>query len=341
MDKIRGTYWNFVLHETDEALHSGHWKESDFLSRLVLPDDGGNNGLRRPRYVCGKIEECPDTGRYHFQGFGAFNRCVRGSKAKACFGGSRCSLRVVDEQGDVQACIQYTRKTRTGISEWREFGELGGVGQGKRSDLKRVSEMVRENRSIRDVAMAEPTSWIKYHQGIRSLHNLFQKPAERPGIRVLVLYGVAGSGKSRSAYRLLPDAYWVPKSGNGSTYMFGYAGERDIILDDFTGDIPYGMLLRMLDRYPLSINCQGTNSPFRGERFIITSNFHPSEWYRYDDSNNRMNYAAVLRRLNYVFKVDNYTNNDPSDYPLSSDMKDFIEDFLCFDVEVCGTICLD
>lgn len=47
--------------------------------------------------------------------------------------------------------------------------------------------------------------------------------------------------------------------------------------------MPYNFLLRMLDRYALSVEVKGGSVPLRATKFIFTSNTPPTEWYRLEN----------------------------------------------------------
>ncbi len=109
-------------------------------------------------------------------------------------------------------------------------------------------------------------------------------------------WGFTGTGKSRRVRELAgEDAYWVSNPGRGQPVWFdGYMGQRSIVFDDFYGWIPWSMLLRLLDRNPVNLNCKGTTALCLATAFYFTSNAHPSMWYKH------VPYAALERRITII-----------------------------------------
>lgn len=70
-----------------------------------------------------------------------------------------------------------------------------------------------------------------------------------------------------------------------------------MIIDDFYGWIKYSTLLRLLDRYPMRVEYKGGQANFLAKTIIFTSNRHPSEWYKMDNS-------ALMRRITEIWRVD-------------------------------------
>lgn len=113
-------------------------------------------------------------------------------------------------------------------------------------------------------------------------------------MEVWVFYGPTGTGKSRAAHEMAPDAFWLRQASSGVGWWCGYNGETDVIIDEFYGWLQWSFLLRLLDRYPLVVETKGSSVNFVGRRIIITSNTSPVQWYA------RMAYATLARRFHRV-----------------------------------------
>jgi len=80
--------------------------------------------------------------------------------------------------------------------------------------------------------------------------------------QVIWLWGKTGTGKTRTAVSLLPDAYF--KSNGGGKWWPNYDGEEDVIIDDLrSATYPFLELLGMTDRYPYTIEDKGTIRQFK------------------------------------------------------------------------------
>ncbi len=111
----------------------------------------------------------------------------------------------------------------------------------------------------------------------------------------VVYWGPTGLGKTRLAMEEAgPDA-WIMMPRNANVSWFDrYDGQENCVFDEFCGDMPWRMLLRVLDRYALTLPIKGGWCNWAPRKIWITSNHHPNEWYRYGD---KMVYATLRRRF--------------------------------------------
>lgn len=84
-----------------------------------------------------------------------------------------------------------------------------------------------------------------------------------------------------------PEAYWKQRSQWWDTYEC----HETVVLDDFYGWLPYDVLLRAADRYPLQVETKGGQAVFLAKTLIITSNNTPAQWYK------NVNLQALIRRV--------------------------------------------
>ena len=63
----------------------------------------------------------------------------------------------------------------------------------------------------------------------------------------------------------------------------GYAGEKSVLFEDFRGQLPFGMLLSLLDRYDCKVQHKGGMCELAATHIVMTSPLHPQEWYKVDD----------------------------------------------------------
>lgn len=111
-----------------------------------------------------------------------------------------------------------------------------------------------------------------------------------------VFWGRTGTGKSRRAWELAGvDSY--PKDPN-TKFWCGYQGQKNVVVDEFRGNISISNMLRWLDRYPVSVEIKGSSRPLLAENFWITSNVEPKYWYPDLDNDT---WEALQRRLIITF----------------------------------------
>jgi len=231
--------------------------------------------------------EVGESGTPHYQGYVEF-------KAQVDFDIVHNWLlkgHIEARRGTAQQAADYCTKD----GEYSSWGTLSG--QGTRTDIEAVASLVANDASTFDIASSYPVQYIKYFKGIMALQCALIKPRETvPTVRVF--YGGTGTGKSYRARQWLPDAYvWHPQQG---TWFDGYLGQKTVIFEEFRGQIPFGMLLSLLDRYCCKVQYKGGVAEFAGADIAITSPVHPFQWYLSLTDGDRMD--QLTRRITEVVK---------------------------------------
>lgn len=277
------------------------------------------------RYFCYGVEQCPTTGRIHYQYLALFKDKVTVKRAQRIIGAGQCKILPCVSKYDV--CRHYCLKDYTHdhcqlcndkcdnkdnnhvycreilpaninvLFEFVEFGELkneqGKRGeQGKRNDLIKLGEKIKNNEEL------SAPEIIKYHRGIKEYKAIVdQKKSQHfRNLTVNVLVGESGKGKTRYVYDLhgYDNVYKLDKCGN-EVWFDGYDGQKVLLIDDFYGWIHWGHLLNILDGYPLRLQIKGSHTWAQYETVYITSNRNVEDWYHRDDI------SALKRRItNYI-----------------------------------------
>lgn len=237
--------------------------------------------------------ESGENGTPHYQGYVEFSKPVRFSRLSSYLPRAHWEPR----RGTSSDCIRYCSKLDTRLEGPWTYGDSGRDSQGSRTDLSSAITALREG-GIKRVREEYPVEFVKYHRGLSVLYNSTVLPRSEPPL-VHLLYGPPGCGKSRYFYDLFPDS---PSLAVTDGFWFdGYSGESAVLIDDFDGKASkwtLSNLLRVLDRYPLSVPTKGGFTPWVPARIFITTNFHPSDWYDY--SSRQQRYQALSRRFTNV-----------------------------------------
>lgn len=160
------------------------------------------------RFFVTQPELCPTTGRKHWQSYIALNKPFKPSKImKLLKFTDRGAWRAMQPNGTDQDNLIYCTKedTREPGGEPRVFGKA--VGQGTRTDLAAACASLADG-GIKRVAEAHPTTFVKYHRGLQTLHStLHDKPRDRSvAPTVIVLWGPTGTGKTKDAFQMAEDS---------------------------------------------------------------------------------------------------------------------------------------
>lgn len=244
--------WCFTINNYDNDnsdLHLQHVR-----SVLALP---------KVRYAIFGKERGVLNGTPHLQGYIAFKTMQRFSALKKAFPTAHLEVARGTEEQNFEYCSKE--------GDYEEFGTR--KEQGRRTDLEQATALIKEGKTIQDVAENCPEVFVKYGRGLRDLKLMLDKPYCHDDVRGVWIWGPPGTGKSHDARLYDPDAYIKPQS----KWFDGYQGEKTIILDDL--DTPtLGHYLKIWsDKYACTGETKGGTINLRHTKFIVTSNYTPHQ----------------------------------------------------------------
>lgn len=251
-----------------------------------------------------QTEQCPDTGRRHIQGYVEFTTAKTIAAAKGCLGDVSCHFE--RRKGTASQAADYCRKTDSRVAGVNcDFGDFGG-DQGKRTDLTAAISTLRDS-GLAGVAELHAEVYVKYSRGLHSLAFEYARAApESPCVRVILLHGPPGVGKSRTARFLSGQSLFVvDEVVNGHVWFDGYRGERFLLIDDVYGTIKYTHMLRLLDRYRIRLSIKGGHTYSNWHTIFITANTEILNWYPdvFKGDANCSAYKALRRRFTKVLSL--------------------------------------
>lgn len=235
--------------------------------------------------------EVGENGTPHLQGYCELTKQVAFSTIKELIETAHIERR----RGTPQQASDYCEK------DGNIHTKMGQMSKpGKRTDIHDATDMLLEGASIRDMAMEYPVPFVKYHRGFREFKQLLI-PDRNDHPEVIVLYGPTGSGKSRMARELTEDAYvWGPEQGD---WFDGYEGHDHAIFEEFRGQLPFGTILRLTDRYNVRSKCKGGFVKFIANKIVFTSPVHPREWYNSEFLHKDDKIEQLFRRITTIKKL--------------------------------------
>lgn len=283
------------------------------------------------------MEKGAECNTLHIQGYIEMKHPVRFKVIKEILGQG---IHVEARKGNRQQAIQYVLKSETrdkehdpvvlsmkeGVlieSPWEEY--LTSMTKTKTTTALRL-QSIRErlNKQITSITNSENSIdngtidnntlgiaetdfdlWVRYYKAFEHYIMLNTKPRNFE-CNVELYYGPTGTGKSKTVMELYPNAYWKQRSN----WWDGYSGQPTIIFDEYYGWLPFDLLLRVCDRYPLLVESKGGQRQFVGSLIIFTSNTLIGNWY-----SDKCYLPSLIRRftkfhylpeLNIIHTFDNY-----------------------------------
>lgn len=223
---------------------------------------------------------------------------------------------------------------------FEEWGELPDEpGQGYRTDIGAVYEMIADGMSNAEIMSANPdyAAQISRMDKIRQdiLENKYR--ATWRDLTTTYIFGPTATGKTRSV---------MDKHGYGSVYRVTdynhpfdrYASEPVLCFDEFRSSLMIGDMLNYLDGYPISLPARYANRVACYEEVYIISNIDLREQYPNVKTTEPATWKAFLRRIHKVieYKADgstiNYGNATDYIFPPTPDwvteMENSKQDFL-------------
>ncbi len=257
--------------------------DEDDVARLLLTSEFS--------YICfGK--EVGANGNPHLQGYCELARQTSFSVLKRLIS-PECHLE--RRRGTQDQAIAYTRKDNR-PDDWYSAGSPSE--QGRRTDLESIRLEIDAGATDQQLAEDHFNQWCYHRNSWSEYRRLRSKPRD-PEFPPEVYYywGDTGTGKSKQAYDLYPDAFYQM---TGTKWFGGYDNMLDkvMIFDDYD---PAAFSIRefisLIDRYPRKVEIKGGWCEFKPDIIVITNNMEPSMLY--PDEDPRL-IEAMLRRITEV-----------------------------------------
>jgi len=229
--------------------------------------------------LCVYQMERGQEGTEHLQGYLETKHSIHLNQIKGVMPRAHLEKR----RGTRREALIYVTKEETRISPPTLYGvssiELEKITSKCSGTLLSLQEAILNNPNLTEEELADKffEIWVKYHRAI-SRYLVFKTPHRNWAVEVTVVYGPTGTGKSKWAMENYPGAYWKQRSN----WWDGYDRHEVIIIDEYYGWLPFDLLLRLCDRYPLLLETKGGQVQCVCKHVIITSNTIPHKWYRGD-----------------------------------------------------------
>lgn len=276
---MRSQYWCFTLNNPPEPYDVLPIQLTNILSYAIWQCERG------------------DAGTLHLQGY---MECLK----RATLGSLRTLLpraHFEPRRGTRAQARDYACKEETRVSGPYQFGiEPPPSKQGKRTDLDTLAEALYAGADIETIRNDFPGHSLRYARAImdvtRERTRQRWSTVYRRGLRVYILWGESGCGKTRSVYERfgIDQVYTLNTASSGALWFDGYEEQPVLLIDDFRGWIKFCEILKICDIYPYRCPIKGAFTWAAWNTVVFTSNHAPSTWWREESEHF---FPAFLRRV--------------------------------------------
>lgn len=192
-------------------------------------------------------------------------------------------------RGTHQQAVEYCNKTESRVDGPWTFGVWSDVEGPARGGEKNASKILAVKRLIDDGA-DDAVIWnahfgemLRYKKGFYDYRLTMSNKFRNWQTKAVWFWGPPGTGKSHRAYeaalKITPEPYYLDLS-DGKAWFDGMAPYcKCVVVEDFRGNAPISLMLKLLDHTPMQVQTKGSMMPFAAEWIIFTSNSHPRDVY--------------------------------------------------------------
>lgn len=260
----------------------------------TLPDRFINNSV----YCIHQVEKGSETGTVHIQGYLVLkpNPKNKNGYTMKWLKDNVCPYTHWTPRtfGTHDKCVEYCSKLETRVEgpwihgEWSDTAgpSAGGVKGGavNKTKIMSVKEDIDKGANEEELYEKHFGEMLRYGKNFDRYRMAKQSKFRKHHTLGFVFYGPPATGKSHKVRELAmanfgDSVYYLQLDGGDRVWWDGYNGQKAVVVEEFHGQMKISYLLKLLDRYPMSVETKGSMVPFTSEMIFFTSNEHPSEWY--------------------------------------------------------------
>ncbi len=158
-----------------------------------------------------------------------------------------------------------------------EDGCISAETQWRTHEVARIIKVHGLSRAITRF----PEMYMGMARGMQALET-FYSPKRDWETQVTIVWGAAGTGKTRYAMQAFPSPYKLAVFGEGTDFFGDYRPQehQTVVADDYYSSWKYTTWLAVCDRYPTEVHTKGGFLQFLARDMVFTSNLSPDEWYK-------------------------------------------------------------
>lgn len=269
------------------------------------------------QYACWCTEKGLKEETEHFHLFLHFKNQVKDDSLHSVFKrdswhSDKCRGTTQDNRDYILKQGKYaeSEKSKTSIDgSFREVGEFveERKGQGKRTDLLDIMDMVRDGCSNEDIEDSYPTQYFSMRSAINAYRSEVLEREflnkRRDNLKVVFVYGTTAVGKSSMVFDLFgfEDVYICYDYYKGA--FDKYIAQPVMLFDEYNGEFPLTAFNRYLDVYPCQLPARYSNKVACYNMVVILANKPLKDLYFNAQCNYPSAYLAFLRRISCVIEM--------------------------------------
>ncbi len=251
--------------------------------------------LEKVAYIVVGMEICPKSKKPHGQGFVQLKNRQRLKGAQKTLNLPGAHFEGKAKNSTVEEAIAYCKKD----GDWWEWGTVK-KGQGARTDISQVRDMLKEGKTVMEVIEKAPEVWFKYSGAVLKTKALYlgERLPKTRDVTVTVLWGPTGTGKTWTAMDY-ESVFKIQGYDLQKGWFCQYKGEDRLVIDEFTnGSCNISRLLALLDKYKLELQIKNSSTWAEWSEVVLTTNLQwPAMIY---PGANPAHRDALFRRVNDV-----------------------------------------
>lgn len=220
------------------------------------------------RYLAFSYETAPTTGTPHLQGFVVYHKKVRLTTVLKDFPCGAKSMK-----GRIDQNVAYCSKS----SELIEQGDRPADRKSQADDQAFRYQAALDLAALGKFDAIEPALRTRFYRTYEHHFDVTNRNKKLENLAKLDntwIHGPSGTGKSRLAQQMAPDAYIKTEN----KWWDDYKGQPDVIIDDVHRNWAGAhQLKKWADIYPVRVEVKGSSKMIRPSRIIVTSNYSPAE----------------------------------------------------------------
>lgn len=225
--------------------------------------------LKEHRYILFAFEIGEQEKTPHIQGYIELNEHQQFTFLHNYFNlwrkGKILKFHIEEAKADQKKNLEYISKD----GNFYEFGESKG-NQGKRTDILEIKKELLENpKNYKQIIIEKANTSPALSYAEKFLKYIFEpRKLENPPI-VFWIHGKTGVGKTEIVFKTFKDICLV---GNYKWMGTNYSQNEVLLFDDFRPeDLSFHLILKITDKYPLTLDVKNSNIELNSPYIIFTS----------------------------------------------------------------------